>query len=327
MKVAFLTEMGFNSTVPVNHSNMRTEFAWMSKLNAMHYNIADYDNVRGYDHIFIIFPKGELYVSAIGKTIVNGITFTSKLLEVPIVSTLKQNNGKVYIIQEGPHWLWNDYTIPDQFAFYGMLNSCDGIFAHNKSDISYYKGMFPDIPVWNIPSLMIRGLISDIPPAPSDKVLVGGNFARWYGGFESFVVASRFGLPIWAPKSHAKRDQEELIDGLNHFEWSIWVDWMREVSKFKYAVHLMPTVAAGTFSLNCAYFGIPTIGNEKLDTQRLLFPDLSIDVDNVLQACELADRLKYDTSFYTHCSELAIQNYKKYYDESVWLNHIKSILE
>jgi len=43
----------------------------------------------------------------------------------------------------------------------------------------------------------------------------------------------------------------------------------------------MLTIAAGTFSLNCAYFGIPCIGNEKVDTQRLCFPELSVDVENI----------------------------------------------
>lgn len=46
----------------------------------------------------------------------------------------------------------------------------------------------------------------------------------------------------------------------------------------------MPTIAAGTFSLNCAYYGIPCIGNEKVDTQLTFFPDLSVDVHDVFQA-------------------------------------------
>ena len=39
MKIAFLSEMGFEGTIPSDHPNMTTEFAWMNSLNAIHYNI------------------------------------------------------------------------------------------------------------------------------------------------------------------------------------------------------------------------------------------------------------------------------------------------
>jgi hypothetical protein len=94
----------------------------------------------------------------------------------------------------------------------------------------------------------------------------------------------------------------------------MWTDWMKQLSEFKYAVHLMPTIAAGTFSLNCAYFGIPCIGNEKVDTQRLCHPELSVDVNDVEQAVYLAKRLKKDELFYEHCSKTAKENYKKLYN-------------
>ena len=72
---------------------------------------------------------------------------------------------------------------------------------------------------------------------------------------------------------------------------------MSALSTFKYAVHLMPTIAAGTFSLNCAYFGIPCIGNKKVDTQRLCHPELSVDVEDVEKARTLAKMLKEDPLF------------------------------
>ncbi len=88
---------------------------------------------------------------------------------------------------------------------------------------------------------------------------------------------------------------------------------MKELSKFTYAVHLMPTVAAGTFSLNCAYFGIPTIGNILVDTQKLCHPELSVDVHDIESARMLARKLKTDKDFYNHCSVSAIKNYAMYY--------------
>ena len=326
MKVAFLTEMGFNGTIPSNHPNMRTEFSWIHALNAVHYPLADYESVSNYDVVFIIFPKGKLFLSAEGSKIADGVNPASFHLDKPLVQTLKRENTLVYYIQEGPHWWWNDYEVVDQIRFYNFLGSTDGIFAHNESDVDYYKGLFPAKKVEFIRSLMIEELIKDIAPITEGKVLIGGNFARWYGGFESYMVASEFDVPIWGQESHAKRINEGGLDNMNHFPRMSWVDWMSEVSKFRYGVHLMPTVAAGTFSLNCGYFGIPVIGNEKVDTQRLIHPFTSIDVGNVKKARELANRLKTDTEFYEVCSNIAKDNYKKYYTKTVWLKETKKKL-
>ena len=109
------------------------------------------------------------------------------------------------------------------------------------------------------------------------------------------------------------REHEEHMEGINHLPRLIWIDWMRELSKFRYAVHLMPTVAAGTFSLNCAYFGIPTIGNIQVDTQRLCHPELSVDVHDIERAKEKVEMLRLDSDYYQHCSETAKKHFRKYY--------------
>jgi hypothetical protein len=315
MQIAFLTEMGFQGKIPENHTNMRTEFAWMYNMNADHYSIyTDMKLVKNYDEVFIIFPKGKFFLSADGTKIMNGHNPVSHLLEKNIVSELKtQGNKKINYIQEGPYWVWNDYEIPEQIGFYNFLSSCDKIYAHNESDTNYYRGMFPHVEVDVIKTTMVETLIKDIKPIPEEKVMIGGNFARWYGGFESYIVASEFGVPIWTQTSHAMREHEEHIEGINHFPRLIWIDWMRELSKFRYAVHLMPTVAAGTFSLNCAYFGIPTIGNKLVDTQRICHPELSVDIHDIVRAREKAEMLRDDVDYYKHCSDTAKQHYKRYY--------------
>ena len=317
MKVAFLTEMGFEGKVPSSHTNMRTEFAWMCALEADHYciyNPESVSKVSGYDAVYIIFPKGNLFLNSVGAKLTSGTTPTSALLKLDIVNLLKERgNQKVFYVQEGPHWLWNDYEIEDQVNLYNLVSMCDGIFAHNQSDVRYYRGLFPDVEVQTIPTLLIESLLESIAPAPENKVIIGGNFARWYGGFESYIVASEFDMPIWAQSSHARRENEQLMDNLTHLPRLNWIDWMKELSTFKYAVHLMPTVAAGTFSLNCAYFGIPTIGNIDVDTQRLCHPLLSVNVDDVETARGMARRLHDDAGFYNECSAMSKELYKSHF--------------
>jgi hypothetical protein len=320
IKVAFLTEMGFEGKIPSNHSNMRTEFAWMHALDADHRHIHHFQEVEGYDHVFVIFPKGKLYLSAEGSQLADDQNPVSELLIKEPVERLKLTNKKVYVVQEGPHWWWNDYNMYDQVRFFNMMVACDGIYAHNEHDAKYYRGMFPSVSVNVIPTLMIDSIVENIQPVREEKVIIGGNFARWYGGMESFTVAQRFQVPIWGQTSHAMREGEDQL--ISHLPRVMWTDWMKQLSSFKYAVHLMPTIAAGTFSLNCAYFSIPCIGNEKVDTQRLCHPDLSVDVEDVEKAAMLAERLKDDKEFYEECSRTAKENYKKYYSIDKWKSKI-----
>ena len=322
MKIAFLTEMGFEGKVASDHPNMRTEFAWMHALDAYHFNINKINDVQDYDHVFVIFPKGEVYLNAVGSKLIDKQNPISNLLRIDFINILKQKNKKVHFIQEGPHWLWNDYEIPDQIYYYNMIGSCDSIFCHNMSDANYYKGLFPNKPINPIQTLMIDSLISDLITTKEDKTIIGGNFARWYGGFESYIIADNFNTEIWAQESHAKRPGEEMVDNIKHLPRLLWTDWMKALSSFKYAVHLMPTVAAGTFSLNCAYFGIPCIGNAEVDTQNICHPDLSIDVSDTYYARQLAISLRSNKTFYNRCSEEAKENYNKHYSIEVWKNNI-----
>ncbi len=135
MRIAFLTEMGFMGKVPANHPNMRTEFAWMYALDADHFNIHMLDELKGYEHVFVIFPKGKTFLSSEGSTLVNGVNPVSQLLREDIVGKIKQQgNINVHYVQEGPHWWYNDYEIADQIYFYNFLQSCDSIFTHNESE-------------------------------------------------------------------------------------------------------------------------------------------------------------------------------------------------
>ena len=273
MKIAFLTEMNFEGKIPSNHPNMRTEFAWMYDLNADHYPFEFFTKVSNYDHVFTILPKGKLNLSAEGTKIGNQINPASTLLNSNVIEGLKKQNNKVHYMQEGPSWWFNDYEIIDQFNFYNSLAECDSIFA-----------------------LLIEDLIKNIEPKPEEKVIIGGNFARWYGGFQSYMVADEFNVDKWTQESHAKRENESDIHDLNHLPRISWLEWMNTLSTFKYAIHLMPTIAAGTFSLNCAYFGIP---------------------------CK---QLKEDKEWYRHCSKMAKFNYSQFYDIEIYKTHLNNIL-
>jgi len=328
MKTAFLTEMGWHGKVPSDHPNMRTEIAWMHALQADHFNIHEYKQVKDYDIVFIIFPKATVKLSVIGIEMTTpGTDKDISIYSNPVVETLKESNGKVCAVQEGPSWFFNEYDMPTQFNFYNELAECDIIFAHNVNDTHFYKGLFPRTKIEVIPSLMIPPPLTE-PAVKQNKAIIGGNFCRWYGGFQSYVVASSFECPIFVPTMHCKRKGEEAVPNLIHLPYMTWIQWMQELSNYKYAVHLMPTVAAGTFSLNCAYWGIPCIGNDKVDTQAVLFPDCSVAVEDIFEARILALQLRDSKEFYEHVSHYASKTVydSVYMNVDKWLDHMKGAI-
>ena len=329
MTTAFLTEMGFTGKVPLNHPNMRTEFAWMTTLQSDHFNIHQYEMVKDYDVVFVIFPKATVKLNMVGMEMTAaGIDKDITIYSKPVIETLKKNNRLVCVVQEGPCYLFNEYDMPTQFNFYNQLSECDIIFAHNEYDTHFYKGLFPRTKIKVIPTLMIVN--NDTCPfsaAPENKAIIGGNFCRWYGGFQSYLVATEFNCPIFVPASHCKRPGEEQVPNLKHLPWILWTKWMEQLATFKYAVSLMPTVAAGTFSLNCAYYGIPCIGNDKVDTQLEFFPDLSVDVHDVFQARHQAILL-LNKDYYEGASHHAKKKFKESVHSNMdkWLSKMKDSL-
>ena len=329
MRVAFLTETNYRGKWPQNFPNARTEIAWQLALDAEHYNIHEYEHVRGYDAVFIIFPKATVKLNAVGVEMTPpvGTDKDITIYQKPIVDTLKKHNKKVCAVQEGPSWFFNEYDISTQVFFFNQLAECDIIFAHNTSDTRFYRGLFANNQVEVIPTLMGPYEVPQVSTI-ENKAIIGGNFCRWYGGFQSYIVASEFNCPIFVPSMHCKRPGEDSMSNLRHLPYMMWNEWIIHLRGYKYAVHLMPTVAAGTFSLNCAVMGIPCIGNDKVDTQTVLFPELSVDVEDVELARAIARRLRDDESFYNKVRNHAANAIKNsfYTNKSRWLEHMTNII-
>ena len=291
MTVAFFTEMGFKGLVPRTHSNMRTEFAWMVALKAFHYPIGTIPEKK-YDLGIIIIPK-------------KNPTFD--------IEELKKVCTKVAVMQEGPHWYFQDYDLTKQILYFNTLSNSDIIFTHNRKDQEYYRGLtnHPDVRV--LQSLMIEESIGEVKDVERNGVIIGGNFVSWYGGFDSYIVASEVSDKVYAPSMGRKQAGEEQL--ITHLPYLEWRDWIHKLNEFKIGVHLMRTHAAGTFALNCAYLGIPCIGYKGLDTQEVCHPELTIEVGDLLEAKRLIRKLNQEEQFYKHCSEIAKQNYTQYYNE------------
>ena len=312
MNIAFFSESNFDGKISRDFNNMRTEYAWYVGLDATHHYVGNLPSMETdmYDLGIIIIPKKNI----------------SQLMQVNLIEQMKRVCKKIGFMQEGPYWYFQDYPIEQQIWFYNCLMDMDVIFAHNKADVDYFKGLTQKKNVYQNPSLMIT---DEIKPThkPEDRfgVIIGGNMVRWYGGFDSYIVAQEFEESIYAPSMGRKIEREDEME-ISHLPYMNWVEWMNNLSRFKYAVHLMPTHAAGTFALNCAYHGIPCIGYEGLDTQSACHPQLTIKMNDLTNARRLANKLKNNPDWYKLQSDTAKRNFEIFFGEKEYIIKMKKII-
>lgn len=303
MKIAFFTEMGFIGKISRTHENMRTEFAWMVALDADHFPIGHIPTDK-YDLGIVIIPKKNPGFD---------------------IESMRGFSEKIAVMQEGPNWNWQDYTLDKQVWYYNTLCSADIIFTHNELDRKYYKGLCNHNDVRVMSSLMIHDAVGKLTSETRKDVIIGGNFVSWYGGFDSMIIAKELSRDgnVYAPSMGRKQDLEEQL--VTHLPYMNWKQWIHELNKFKFGVHLMRTHAAGTFALNCAYLGIPCIGYKGLDTQEILHPETTVEIGDLDSARKIAENLRNNEEFYLYSSTLCKGLYKDHYTEDTFKNKFYNI--
>jgi hypothetical protein len=296
MKVALFSETGDNKKYPRNFPNARTEVAWCLALDAPMCSLHARPKEQ-FDLGIVIIPKNNPKVS---------------------IDYIRGCCDKVAVMQEGPHWYFQDYEIDKQFHYYNTLMEADWVYCHNKSDVNYYVGLgCKDVRVMR--SLMIpEGLIPR--NEWGDVTIIGGNFVSWYGGFDSYIVARKIGDPIVAPSMGRKQELENQIEDIDYLPYLTWREWIDNLSQYNIGIHLMRTHAAGTFAMNCAFHGIPCIGYKGLDTQETCHPLTTVKVGDLDHAVEIANKLKQN-KFYNMCSQTSREMFERFYTEEVWLEN------
>jgi len=89
------------------------------------------------------------------------------------------------------------------------------------------------------------------------------------------------------------------IDNIEFFPYSDWPEFIQRYCQAYFCIHLDTSYTLGRFPLDMAALGIPVIGSNRNQTNKILWPDLSIDpVKDILMAKKLATRLIADKDFY-----------------------------
>jgi|TARA_B100000131_G_scaffold91799_1_gene88552 hypothetical protein len=299
--VVFFSESGIVGKVPRDFPNARNDIAWSIMMNA---DWCPYGKRPE--------KKYELGIVTIPKTNPN-IDF----------DILKQYCDKIAVMQEGPHWYFQDYSVEQQFQFIENLRNADWVYCHNVSDRPYYEGLgCEDVRIMR--TLMLPdGLDSQRYSSDKEGILLGGNFTSWYSGLDSYLIAHAVNEPITNVSMGRKQEQEDMIPDIKYLPYMTWREWINECGKYKVGIHMMRTHAAGTFSLNLAYHGTPCLGYKGLDTQELLHPQTTVEVGDIRGAKKILEKLYADKYFYHECSEQSNKLYHEYFEEEQWLKHFK----
>jgi hypothetical protein len=314
MEIAWFTEMNFDGKINRNHQNMRTEYAWWVAQNAIHHNILKLSQLptNSYDLGVIIIPK-----------------HVEKFMNFDIISELKRVCKKYSFMQEGPSWYFQSLPLSQSLWFFNIMTNSDFALAHNDCDKEYYEGLLEKKCYIN-PTLMIEDPIDTHKLTlinNREGTIIGGNLIRWYGGFNSLIVANESGEQIYAPQMGRMEKEELQLEDIKHLPYMKWDNWITSLSRFKYAVHLNPNSIGGTFYLNCAYLGIPCIGNKYANTQKYCFPDLSVEPNDIKTSKNLMKKIRKDKEFYLHCSNKARELYFKYFKEETYKIEWKKIMK
>ena len=304
MSIGFFSEAGYEGKVPRNHPNMRTDVAWVCALDATHHPLPKIQTLPDnlYDIGVMILPKKR-----------------EMLLEYPLLEQYRRVCKKVTVMQESYYNYWHDSPIAEQIWYFNFITEMDLIFCHNDIDLRYYNGL-TNVRTELMPTVMITDDIV-VRNEWGNGTIIGGNWVKDYGGFDSYQVALELGNPITAVTTGRMKPEEAEV--LNHIPWVLWREWIDILSQFNVGVQL-GTAAAGTFNLNCSFHGIPCIAYSNSNTQRILHPLTTVEVGEIDKAKEVANKLK-DDKFYDLCMKTTQKRYEMYYSEEKFFSHMQRI--
>ena len=304
IKVGFFTEGGFEGKITLDNPNIRTDAAWMYLTDATHHPFSRLsflpDNL--YDVGVMILPKKR-----------------RMLLNYPLLEQYRRVCKKVTVMQESYYNYWQDSPLDEQIWYFNFITEMDLIFCHNDVDLDYYYGL-TNVRTELMPTVMVtEGIVKR--EGLGNGVIIGGNWVKDYGGFDSYQVSREITDDITAITTGRMKPEETQI--LKHIPWVMWRDWIDILGQYNVGVQL-GTAAAGQFQLNTSFHGIPCIGYSNLNTQSILHPLTTVELGDIDKAKNIARKLK-DDKFYKLCMDTTQKRFEKYYSEEMFVKNWKRI--
>lgn len=236
-----------------------------------------------------------------------------------LLHDLCDKGKKVVLFQEAetPWALTRSWE--EQKSFIELLGKVDLFLTHNTSDVEYWGRLRPlkatlrwrtCIDVDWIRTHMNPALFSPFNERP---ILFGSSYDDRANGLAGLIACKDLGRPLWHQnRSSGYEDRNREMPALigvkidKEIPHGGWFDWLNGIHGTYIAVHPMPAAAAGRDQIAFAALGIPCIGNEDLDIQGDLFPNLRVKPYDVRQISDLVKNLLMNETFYLNCRNHAL---------------------
>lgn len=259
-----------------------------------------------------------------GNTIIVQTPVGQEELKLRIAIELAENNN-VFVGQESSIFDWFEWSAVEQELYIKLLSKSKGFLHHSQFDKRVMSIFVDNFISWH-------GCIDvtvDTPKTFEDcgeYVSLPTPIKRYQRGMITHQIANKYltDVPVYSlaynrpsgihnlsfPDSYTVGNIK-MVPKMNHN------DWMGFIHNSKFGIDINREFSGGNVSLEYAALGVPIIGHMELDTQRILFPNLSFeptDYDAIGNAIQL---LLNDKDFYEECSRYALNTVKESFNSKV----------
>lgn len=229
----------------------------------------------------------------------------------------KYPERKLILYQES-EFRWPQYrSWAEQKELYELLRITDLMLCHNEADAKFY-GLLMGDPTKAIyfPAVQDLRLIEPFrrdPATKSVKTVLIQHFDNRSNGLFAALIAQRVGAPMLhfntcTYPDHRNEEAKAMFNlDVREIPYSGWLEWANAISEAWVYTHPLTCCGAGRDTIACATLGVPVIGHKHLEAQRVLFPDLAVDVDDADQIENVLRRLLTDEGFYKRSRLYAIE--------------------
>lgn len=271
---------------------------WATIMGGVHYNGIAFD-LGWYGVGYEYFNNFDVVMVAVRDV----------LIEVAI--KIKQHSKAKVIVYPEPELEHFTTFIPRnlQIRLIELLNMADAVAVVNEDTIPFFRQLTSKpVGFVGLPFPLKRVRETLCPPVEKEQVillggLMGSVISR--NGLVNLAVLSKIGLPglvdIQLP---IENDYMRIIDRyvkvprVTCCQNVTWENFIAKANKCIFGVHMDYRLTWGRFPIDCAAVRMPCIAPPNLYTQKILFPRLCVQYQDVDKAAELARDLLDKQNFY-----------------------------
>ncbi len=247
------------------------------------------------------------------------------LSDAGLLTMLKQKTGVKTVLVVSPDcepYLW---WKENPTVGYSWLSQSDFILTFCETHARYFS-LFVSAPVVNLDApLAVHAAADLIRPAGQRerRVLLSSFLSKGWNGLTSLYAVLPYGLPVdvlfFNLDDRGVLNRQEVvflyqeaarqfnceINFLSHLPW--YPGYLQKLASYYLGITMDVFSCTGGFCAEMASVGVPVVGSNTFEQQRICFPELSFPPFDGLSARKAVGRLLQDRSFYERVAVYARQ--------------------